>query len=130
MRTSRVRNTVTGWARLAMKLGLLATDPKVWADAGQQFSDRADDVSDAVRERYDEAAYRVHNAGRALQGERFWFGPTMTFLGGIAVGAGLGLLFAPVSGEETRSVLRNAAWDVRNKVSNIADTGIRSQAAS
>lgn len=130
MRTTKIRNTATQWARLAMKLGLLVTDPKTWADANQQLSERAEDVGDALKEKYDEAADRLHHAGRALRGEKSWVAPAVGFLGGIAVGAGLGVLFAPVSGEETRTALRNAAVDVRNKVSNISDPGFRSQAVS
>ena len=33
----------------------------------------------------------------------------VTFLGGVCVGAGLGMLFAPKSGERTRSLIRKRA---------------------
>lgn len=45
------------------------------------------------------------------------------FLLGAAVGAGLALLFAPQSGEETRSQVRRAARRMRRKAREVAETG-------
>jgi len=45
------------------------------------------------------------------------------FLLGAAVGAGLALLFAPQSGEETRAQVRRAARRVRRKAREMAETG-------
>ncbi len=45
------------------------------------------------------------------------------FLLGAAVGAGLALLFAPQSGEETRAQLRRGARRVKRKVRDLADSG-------
>jgi len=45
---------------------------------------------------------------------------TVAALGvGAAVGAGLGVLFAPKSGKETREELKNKIAELRNKISNI-----------
>lgn len=46
-----------------------------------------------------------------------------TFLFGIAVGAGLALLFAPQSGEDTRAEVRRTARRVRRKARDLAETG-------
>ncbi len=43
------------------------------------------------------------------------------FLLGVAVGAGLALLYAPQSGEETRADLRRGARKVRRKARDLAD---------
>jgi gas vesicle protein len=45
------------------------------------------------------------------------------FLLGAAVGAGLALLFAPQSGEETRADLRRGARRVKRKARDLADSG-------
>lgn len=45
------------------------------------------------------------------------------FLLGAVVGAGLALLFAPQSGEETRATVRRAARRVRRKAREMAESG-------
>jgi len=45
------------------------------------------------------------------------------FLLGAAVGAGLALLFAPQSGEETRAQIRRGARRVKRKARDLADSG-------
>ncbi len=45
------------------------------------------------------------------------------FLLGAAVGAGLALLFAPQSGEETRAQLRRGARRMKRKARDLADSG-------
>ncbi|MFY9906888.1 MAG: YtxH domain-containing protein [Terriglobales bacterium] len=119
------RNTAKQWARFAMKFGLVLSDPKLWSTLNDQLKDRAGDVSDAVgdkydvvREKYEDATDRFSNAGSALRGESQWVAPTLCFLGGIGVGVGLGILFAPLSGEEVRGAIRDKAADVRNDVKN------------
>lgn len=41
------------------------------------------------------------------------------FIGGLAIGAGLGLLFAPDTGENTRKLLAKKITDLRNKAKEI-----------
>lgn len=41
------------------------------------------------------------------------------FIGGIALGVGLGVLFAPASGKETRRQLKNKVEDAANYIKNI-----------
>jgi len=138
------RTTAKGWARLAMKCGLLLTDPKLWTSVEEQLSEHADDLStlmkrrykdaagrvddvgDVVRRTYEDAADRLQGVGDALRGRTHWISPTATFLGGLGVGIGLGLLFAPGPGVETRAALRTKAEDMTNKMSDAASARFRS----
>jgi gas vesicle protein len=123
MRSFGRQSTAKHWARFAMKIGLLLTDAKLWADMSDQLRERASDVGDGMRERYEDTADRLRDARMALQGRNQWLTPTATFLGGVGIGVGLGLLFAPASGEETRATLRDRAVDATNKMADIA-TGV------
>lgn len=120
MRAFGRRTTAKQWARLALKCGLLLTDAKLWAAIDEELRERADDVSDVVRRRYEETTDRLHEARGAWQGDSDWLARTTSFLGGVGVGLGLGLLFAPLSGEESRAVLRDKAVEVKNKVGDVA----------
>lgn len=100
------------WARIALKCGLLATDASVLA-ALQQFV--RDDVGEAPR-----VTRRSDRMAIEIPTQREW-SHVSTLAGGIAIGFGLGMLLAPVSGSRARGAIRNAAVDVRNKASNIAD---------
>ena len=130
MRGFKTESTARKWARFAFRCGLLFTDPKTWTAVGEQLRDRADDVQDEAKRRYDETTGRLQDARDALQGRKHWVAPTMNFLCGIGVGMGLGILFAPVSGEEARSTLKNKVVDFRNRVGEVAAdaTGFRSSA--
>lgn len=119
MRTFDKRQTPKQWVRLAMKFGLLATDPKFWSEVNEDLSERVENVGDAVREKYDTAADRLHDAHHALRGDNNSIAPALSFLGGIAAGVGLGILLAPSSGEETRATLREKAVNLKDKVSDI-----------
>lgn len=108
------------WARFAMKIGLFLTDAKLWSAINDQLRERAEDLSDSMRGTYKETSSRLDNAQAALRGRTHWFGSTLGFLGGVGVGVGLGMLLAPVSGEEARTVIRGKATDVKNKVTDFA----------
>jgi len=105
------------WARLALKAGLLLTDSKLWAMMSDRLNERVDDVNDTVKENYREVSNRVQAASRAVRGrDNEWLAPTVSFLGGVSLGIGAALLFAPASGEETRSAIRDKAADFGNRV--------------
>jgi gas vesicle protein len=106
------------WVRFAMKCGLLLSDPKMWDAVNEQMKERSDDVRDAVKQKYEDTTDRLRDARNVLQGRSAWLTSTASFLGGVGLGVSLGILFAPVSGEEARAVLRNKAADVKNKVSD------------
>jgi gas vesicle protein len=120
------------WVRFAMKCGLLLSDPKMWDAVNEQMKERSDDVRDAVKQKYEDTTDRLRDARNVLQGRSDWLTSTASFLGGVGLGVGLGILFAPVSGEEARAVLRNKAADVKNKVSDFTTGATRygSSAAS
>jgi gas vesicle protein len=108
------------WARFAMKIGLFVTDAKLWSAIDDQLRERAEDIGDSMRGTYKETSSRLDNAQAALRGRTHWFGSTLGFLSGIGIGVSLGMLLAPVSGEEARSVIRGKATDVKNKVTDFA----------
>lgn len=114
------RRNAKQWARFAMKIGLFVTDAKLWSAISNQLRERAEDIGESVRGGYKETSSRLDDAQAALYGRSHWFGSTLGFLGGIGIGVGLGMLLAPVSGEEARSVIRGKAADVKNKVTDFA----------
>jgi len=75
-------------------------------------------VSNVVKRRYEKAADRLQD--RRPSTSTGWLSPTATFLGGVGFGIGLGVMFAPVSGDEARAVLRDKVVDIKNKVSGVA----------
>lgn len=98
------------WFRFAMKLGLLATDASVLASIGRMLTERGDS-NEILRPR--------ERLATDLRTKSGW-SHTSTLLVGVAIGVGVGMLFAPVSGEEARNVLRHRATDVKDKVSDAA----------
>ncbi len=76
--------------------------------AREHYGDFRDKMSDA----YETASDRVGRASDVLRGEdHSGLGTTASLLIGAGIGFGLGMLFAPASGEETRS---NIADKVRS----------------
>jgi YtxH-like protein len=126
MRNFRMRRTAQDWARMALEVGLLLTAPKVRAEVADHAKQRFDDLKDNVNEKYDEAVERLVAARSALQGRSQWPWRTLSFVAGVGVGAGVGLLFAPVSGKETREAIRDKAVDVKDRIATSA-AGIRNR---
>ena len=123
MRTFRSRNTAKDWARLAAKLGLLITDPKIRAAIADQFRDGMDHVTDTVATKYEDAVERLEAAGDVFRGREKSYWPEVGgFLLGVGVGAGLGILLAPAPGSETREAIRDKAVDMKNRVVDSATT--------
>jgi gas vesicle protein len=46
-----------------------------------------------------------------------------SFLAGLGIGIGLGIIFAPMSGEETRSNLQQRAGDLKDSALDLVDQG-------
>jgi hypothetical protein len=104
MRNKRTKD----WARLAMRAGLLLTDAKLWSAVQNQMRDRADEMSDAINEKYEDASERLSNAGDALRGRSQW--PSWgSFLLGVGIGTGIGYLVAPTSIDKVRNTFNDRA---------------------
>jgi gas vesicle protein len=127
MRSSVKNYTAQDWVRLAAKVSLLFTEPKVRKVVGDRIKDGVDDisdtvsskyedVSDTVANKYEDAVERLEAAKAALQGKRHWPSQVTGFLLGVGVGAGLGILLAPASGSETRFAVRDKAVDMRDRM--------------
>ena len=116
MRNSGRMNAAKDWVRLAAKLGVLFTEPKVRSAIADRLKDQVDDVTDAVTSKYEVAVDRLESAADALRGRSYWPSRVGGFLLGVGVGAGLGILLAPAPGSETRQAVRDKAADVKNKV--------------
>jgi YtxH-like protein len=113
MNALRRRPTTKNWARFAMKLGLLATDAAVWSSIARMINDR-DEATDVRRERI----------ASNLSPNRGWSHASTLFIG-VAIGVGVGMLFAPVSGEQARNTIRDTAQDMKEKVGNMSGWGTR-----
>jgi len=111
MNALRRRPTKKNWVRFAMKLGLLATDAAVWSSIARMITDR-DEATDIRRERI----------ASNLSPNRGWSHPSTLFIG-VAIGVGVGMLFAPVSGEQARNTIRDTAQDMKEKVGNMSGWG-------
>lgn len=97
----------TNWVRFMLKLGLLATDASVWLALNRMLTERSDGH---MREKM---AADLGVRPRSSSGFK-------TLLTGVGIGVGLGLLFAPMSGQETRGALRDKAEGVRDKWNDVA----------
>jgi hypothetical protein len=107
--TNMLRNRRTkDWARLAMRAGLLLTDAKLWSAVQNQMRDRADDMSDVINEKYEDASSRLANASDALRGRSQW--PSWgSFLLGVGIGTGIGILVAPGAVDKVRNAYNERA---------------------
>jgi hypothetical protein len=115
MRNAATSKTAKDWVRLAAKLGVLFTEPRVRTAIADRLKDRVDDVTDTVASKYEDAVDRLESAA-ALHRRSYWPSRVAGFLLGVGVGAGLGMLLAPARGSETRQAVRDKAVDVKNKV--------------
>ena len=102
-----------------MKFGLMLTDAKLWSSVNDMVREKAEDASDVLRDHYETAAERLDRSRAALRGETDWVVPVASFVGGIGIGIGLGMLFTPVTGSEARAVLRDSAVGIKNKVTDV-----------
>ena len=80
-------------------------------------ADNIDDLRDMAQEKYATASDRVSRASQALLGEdSHVFGNVLSLAAGIGIGVGIGLIFAPASGEETRSKIADKVQVVGDRV--------------
>jgi len=90
------------------------------SDRTKNVRDRAarqiDDLRDVVQQKYEDAADRVAKASRAIRGkDNHALSNGLRLAAGIGVGVGVGLLFAPASGQQTRSAIAGRVQQFGNK---------------
>lgn len=79
-------------------------------------SESIDDIRDYAQDKYEGASDRVARASRVIRGEDNQFlGNALSLTAGVAIGIAIGLVFAPASGEETRSVIADKVHMVGDK---------------
>ncbi len=104
--------------KLMLGAGLMLVDSDRRSKVASKVRDRVDDWTDLARD-------RVEDIGDAVRGRSHYGAPIGGFLIGMGIGVGLGMLFAPASGEETRSNLMDQASSFKDRVvekaSNIRD---------
>ena len=115
-----MRNNWKSVLNLLMGAGLLLADSDRRERVSSKVRDRMDDLRETASEKYDEAIDRVERLADVIRGRRNYGAPVGAFLLGAGVGVGLGLLFAPASGEETRENLRGQANNLKDRISERA----------
>lgn len=87
---------------------------------GRRVRSHVGDLRDSASDRIDAVVDRIGRVSDRLSGRRDYVTPIGSFLIGMGIGAGLGMLFAPASGEETRGKIRDQAVDLKDRVSQRA----------
>ena len=121
----KVRNR-KAWLSMLMGTGLYLLDP-----LRNRLADRLDDISDRAQDTYDTATDRLGRATRVMRGDDHrGLSTTTAVLVGMGIGVGVGLLFAPATGEETRSNIAGKVHDFSDKVREKVATGPQAAASS
>jgi hypothetical protein len=103
---------------MLMGTGLYLLDP-----LRNRLADRLDDLSDRAQDTYETASDRLGRATRVIRGDDHrGISTTTAVLIGMGIGVGVGLLFAPATGEETRSNLAGKVHDFGDKIRDRANT--------
>jgi YtxH-like protein len=106
------RDNRSNLLRLLLGAGLYLLDP-----VRDRLADRLDDLSERAQDVYEGAADRVSSVSDRIRGRRSDTLANVTWLlVGAGVGVGLGMLFAPAAGEETRSNLTEKVQKAGDKV--------------
>jgi len=86
-------------------------------------ADNLSDLRDFAQEKYETAADRVSRASRAIRGDDGRLGNALSLVAGIGIGVAVGMIFAPASGEETRSAIADKVQMFGGKVKEQWATG-------
>lgn len=130
MRSFGRRYSAKEWVRLAMKLGLIATDAKILSSVSQQLRQGANDVNDVIRRKFGETTDRLSAARVEIRTHSDWLARVTSLLAGVGIGMGVGMLLAPAAGEDTRAAIRDKVTDVKNNVGDIAARATRAARSS
>ena len=111
--------------KLLFRAGLYLLDSDRVDAIRDQVSDRVDDIGEKTRRTYDAASKHVNRMARVVGRGRedHTLGNTLAFIAGIGTGIAVGMLFAPASGEETRSSLADTAQNMGNKMRDRFSSG-------
>lgn len=91
--------------RLLFGAGLLLTEPRERRHIYDRVTDQMDDVANRASRGYEAAADRVNRFYRTARGRDRGLSGATTFLIGVGIGAGAGVLLAPASGKQTRQTI-------------------------
>jgi gas vesicle protein len=80
----------------------------------EQSDQATADIRDRVREGVEDISSRTRQAMRSPQS--YVARDILTFAAGVSLGLGLGILFAPAPGYQTRTTIGNKVQEVGNKV--------------
>lgn len=79
-------------------------------DRAEDLRDRAADIRDRAKDQVEDLASRTRLAVRGQQ--TLTLRNALSFAAGVGLGVGVGILFAPASGQETRSSIADTFQDV------------------
>jgi hypothetical protein len=106
------RDNRSNLLRLLLGAGLYVLDP-----LRDRLADRLDDIGERAQDAYEGAADRLGSMRDRIRGrESSPWTNVAWLLVGTGVGVGLGMLFAPASGEETRSNISDKVQKAGDKV--------------
>lgn len=132
-----MRNGASNLLKAALKAGVCFLDQtgSAASDARDRVAEGFDRASDHVSDFGDRASRKLSDLGDRARDlypqEDHTMRNVLMFGAGIAVGAGIGMLMAPASGEETRDEIRAKVHEfggrvkdrVKEKVSQVMPTG-------
>src|ERR1700730_16443218 len=102
---------------LGTSLYLLEQSDSSTKKVRDRAADRFSDLREVAQEKFETASDRFARASKAIRGEdSYVLSNTLRFLAGVGVGLGVGLILAPASGEETRSVIAGRVHEMSDKV--------------
>jgi gas vesicle protein len=118
--TSRLKgNSMNKFLKLLLGTGLYLLEQSDGATKGvrDRAADHLSDLRDVAQEKFETASNRVAKATKAIRGEdNYVLSNTLRFVAGVGVGLAVGLILAPASGEETRSVIAGRVHEMSDKV--------------
>ncbi len=103
------------WAGIALKSGLVLADAQLWAAVNDDLRRAASTITDRLDERLAGRSNNMRDARLVVRRGSPWGSHALTLAGGVGLGIALGVLFAPNSGAETRSSIREKVSRLKSK---------------